>query len=126
MFAPPELVGRASRQFLLRVGVGAGADGAYYGLTRDVFEAPPATTVGEETMFNIGPITTHRDAVLKKGTILYSDSGLTVRHSQVSKETPLGFVGSGSAFHSVVNAGNTNYVRREDVARIVNNERTFE
>jgi hypothetical protein len=123
---PPDLVGRSSRQFLLRVGVGAGADGAYYGLTRDVYTPPAGTATGEETMFNVGPVNTHRDAVLKSGAVLYRDSGLVTRHSSVSKETPLGFLGSGETFHVVVNAGNTNYVKRSDVVRIENNEREFE
>lgn len=86
---------------------------------------PDPTLEGEDEMFNIAPATTHRDVVLKPGTVLYRDSKLTRRHSRVDKETPLGFAGSGKAFHAVINAGNTNYVRRDDVVRIVANERTY-
>jgi hypothetical protein len=78
-------------------------------------------------MFNIGPVNTHRDALVKKGAILYADSALTERHSVVDekKDTPFGFNGSGSAFHVIVNAGNTNYVHRGDVIRIYPHEREF-
>lgn len=86
---------------------------------------PDPTLQGDDELFNIAPATTHRDAVLKPGTVLYRDSRLTRRYSRVDDETPLGFVGSGKAFHAVVNAGNTNYVRRVDVARIVINDRSF-
>lgn len=81
---------------------------------------------GGDVLFNVAPITTHRDVVLKAGTVLYSDSGLKRRHSRVEDETPLGFVGSTRSAHVVVNSGNTNYIRRSDAARIEDNERDFE
>lgn len=87
---------------------------------------PDPTVEGDDEMFNVAPATTHRDAVLKAGTVLYRDAKLTRRYSRVDEETPLGFAGSGKAFHVVVNGGNTNYVKRSDVARIVPNERTYE
>lgn len=80
----------------------------------------------EDAMFNIAPLTTHRDAVLRPGTVLYRDAGLTRRHSRTEAGVALGFVGSTATAHVVVNAGNTNYVRRADVERIEANERSFE
>jgi len=81
--------------------------------------------VGEDVMYNVAPLTTHRDAVVRGGAVLYADSAMTKRHSVTSGDTPLGFAGSTSEAHVVVNAGNTNYVHRNDVLRIVNNDRTF-
>lgn len=90
-------------------------------------EPPPAGPADTgDALFNIGPSATYRDAVLKAGTVLYRDAALTVRHSAISKDTPLGFLGSTSSAHVVVNAGNSNYVRREDVKEIVPNERQYE
>jgi len=86
--------------------------------------APPA--VAEDVMFNVGPTTTHRDAIVKGCAELYSDSALQVRHSSTTGDTALGFLGSTAEAHVVVNAGNTNYVRREDVLDIVPNDRTHE
>lgn len=87
----------------------------------------PDAPEGDDPMFNVGPITTHRDAVLKAGTVLFEDSGLKRRHSRVEEATPLGFAGSkGTTAHVVINAGYTNYVRRSDVSEIVANEREFE
>ena len=123
---PPTVMQRACRQFLLAVGAGVGTQGAYYGLSRDVFDDSSEQPTGGDTMYNIGPSTTHRDAVLKAGTVLYSDSALTTRHSAVDKQTNLGFLGSGQAFHVVGNSGNSNYVRRADVIRIINFEREYE
>lgn len=89
--------------------------------------APPVDPVDSgDLMFNVGPSATFRDAVLKAGTVLYRDAALTVRHSAVAGTTPLGFLGSTATAHVVVNAGNTNYVHRADVARIVANERVYE
>jgi hypothetical protein len=87
---------------------------------------PPDPADTGDTMFNIGPSATYRDAVLKAGTILYRDATLTIRHSHVANQTPLGFLGSTSTAHVVVNSGNTNYVRRADVTDIVENERHYE
>jgi len=129
LHVPPSVVARACRQLLIRLGVGGGIDGAYYGFTRDVYtEDDTGAPVGGDAMFNIGPINTHRDALVKKGAVLYSDSALTQRHSHVddAKDTPFGFNGSGGSFHVIVNAGNTNYVRRSDVIRIYPYEREFD
>ena len=119
---------RACRQLLIRIGAGATVNGAYYGFSRDVYsEEDTGAPVGGDAMFNIGPVNTHRDALVKKGAILYSDSALTQRHSHVddAKDTPFAFNGSGQGFHVIVNAGNTNYVRRADVIRIYPYEREF-
>lgn len=86
----------------------------------------PSTLDSGDLMFNVGPLSTYRDAVLKGGAVLYRDAALTVRHSAVSRRTPLAFLGSTRTAHVVVNAGNTNYVHRADVERIVVNERGFE
>ena len=77
-------------------------------------------------MFNIGPTTTHRDAVLRGGAVLYRDGALTIRHSGVSSITRLGFLGSTSTAHVVVNSGYTNYVHKQDVIRIEVNDRSYE
>lgn len=106
-----------------RTGRIRGLGRANFGVVRAQPELPPDEG---DLMFNVGPSSTYRDAVLKAGTILYRDGALTVRQSAVSKETPLGFLGSTATAHVVVNAGNTNYVRRADVARIVANERGYE
>lgn len=87
---------------------------------------PEVFTDSGDVMFDIGPSSTYRDAVLKPKTILYRDAALTVRHSAVANETPLGFLGSTGTAHVVVNGGKTNYVRRADVSRIVLNERGYE
>lgn len=79
-----------------------------------------------EPMFNIAPLTTHRDAVLRAGTVLYRDGGLKRRHSRTENGVALGFVGSTGTAHVVVNSGNTNYVRRSDVEQIVANDRSFD
>jgi hypothetical protein len=76
---------------------------------------PPPSTKPEDVMYNVGPSSTYRDAVLKAGTVLYADSTLTERYSSVDEETSLGFHGSGDKFHVVINGGRTNYVRKEDV-----------
>lgn len=129
LHVPTSVVARACRQLLIRIGAGATVDGAYYGLSRDVYTqddtAPPE---GVDRMFNIGPINTHRDALVKKGAVLYADSALTDRHSHVddAKDTAFGFNGSGQAYHVIVNAGNVNYVRRSDVIRIFPFEREFD
>lgn len=80
----------------------------------------------EDVMFNVAPITTHRDAMVRAGAVLYRDSALTDRYSAIgSTDTPLGFVGSTNTAHVVINAGNTNYVAREDVVEIYAHERLF-
>jgi hypothetical protein len=81
--------------------------------------------ISEDVMFNVAPVTTHRDAVVRNGAILYRDSELTERYSAVGEDTALGFLGSTNTAHVVVNSGNTNYVLREDVLAIVPAERTF-
>jgi len=86
----------------------------------------PEPESAEDVMYNVGPLTTHRDAIVKACSELYSDSSLTLRHSAVGADTALGFLGSTAEAHVVVNAGNTNYVRREDVLDIVPNDRTYE
>lgn len=128
LHVPTSVVARACRQLLIRIGAGATVDGAYYGLSRDVYSEPdPAEpSDGDDAMFNIAPATSHRDAVLKAGTVLYADSALTKRHSGVDEQTPLGFLGSGGTFHVVANTGNTNYVRRADVIRIVSHDREYD
>jgi hypothetical protein len=98
---------------------------ANYAVVAALPEPEPVTDSGD-VMFNVGPTSTYRDAVLKAGTVLYRDAALTTRHSAVKNETPLGFMGSTATAHVVVNAGRSNYVRRDDVARIVINERQFE
>lgn len=115
----------ASQLVVNRSGARAGFGRAWFAIVR-AKPLPPLISDLEDVMFNVGPIVTERDAVLKKGAVLYEDSALLERRSAVSKETPLGFVGSTATAHVVVNAGNTNYVRREDVARIVANRRTFQ
>lgn len=130
LHVPPSTVERMCRQFLIAAGGGVTATGAYYGLTRDVYNEPDDGDVAEDddVSFNIGPVNTHRDAVLKPNTTLYSNSGLTKRqsHSNTSAEQAFGFVGSTPDAHVIVNGGNTVYVRRADVVRIVNYEREFE
>jgi hypothetical protein len=75
----------------------------------------PPSTISEDRMYNVGPSSTYRDATLKAGAILYEDSALTKRYSAVSKETDLGFGGSGDNYHVVINGGRTNYVAKSDV-----------
>jgi hypothetical protein len=87
---------------------------------------PLQATTADDVMFNVGPITTHRDCVCKDGAVLYSDAGLSKRYSVCSGETTLGFVGSTNTAHIVVNAGYTNFIRREDVSSIVPFARDFE
>jgi hypothetical protein len=77
-------------------------------------------------MVNVGPITTHRDAIVADGAILYADGSLRTRHSVATGETAFGFVGSTGTAHVIVNAGHTNYVARDDVLEIVDAERDFE
>ena len=98
------------------------SDGNHSTTTTTWAVAPSA----EDVMFNVGPTTTHRDAIVKGCAELYSDSALQVRHSSTTGDTALGFLGSTAEAHVVVNAGNTNYVRREDVLDIVPNDRTHE
>ena len=80
----------------------------------------------DDVMFNVAPITTHRDCVVSDGAVLYSDSGLTKRYSVVTGDTLLAFAGSVGDAHVVINAGYTNYVRRADVQTIVANDRKFD
>lgn len=81
----------------------------------------------EDVMFNVGPMTTHRDALLRAGAILYRDSELSERYSAVGDDDkPFGFVGSTNTAHIIVNAGNTNYVARGDVVQIYPADRDFE
>lgn len=86
--------------------------------------APPS----EDTTYNVGPLTTHRDAVLKPNTVIYSDSALQVRvsHSDECAEQAFGFTGSGELFHAIVNGGNVQYVPRDSLVRTVTIDRTFE
>ena len=83
-----------------------------------------------DVMFNVGPSATYRDAVINgtpsKPAVLYKDAAMTIRHSAVENITHLGFLGSTATCHVVVNAGNTNYVRRADVLEMVPNERHYE
>ena len=97
-----------------------------YGLVRqpEYEQVDPANS--GDVLFNIGPTTTHRDVVLRGGTVLYRDGALTIRQSGVSSITRLGFLGSTSTAHVVVNAGYSNYVRKEDVIRIEVNDRSYE
>jgi len=90
--------------------------------------AHPAAPKSEDVMYNVGPLTTHRDAVLKPNTALYRDAQLQERysHSDECAEQAFGFTGSTDVAHVIVNGGSTNYVRREDVVSIVANDRTFE
>lgn len=128
LHVPPSVVARACRQLLIRIGAGATVDGAYYGFTRDVYtEDETAPPEGVDMSYNIAPVNTHRDALVKKGAILYADSALTERHSHVDDkvDTPFAFNGSGQAFHVIVNSGSTNYVHRSDVIRIFPYEREF-
>ena len=85
----------------------------------------PASESAEDVMFNIAPVTTHRDAIVRDCAILYSDSGLTERYSVVTGDTGFGFVGSTNTAHVIVNAGSTNYVARADVLDIVTKDRTY-
>ena len=80
---------------------------------------PPAGGYAEDVMFNVAPMTTHRDAIVRDCAVLYRDSALSVRHSVATGDTALAFVGSTNDAHIVVNAGNTNYVRRADVVDII-------
>lgn len=80
----------------------------------------------EDVSFNIAPVTTHRDAIVRDGAVLYSDSALSLRYSVATGDTGLGFVGSTNTAHVVVNGQNTNYVDRADVLKIVPKDRTFE
>jgi hypothetical protein len=58
--------------------------------------------------------------------VLFSDSALTRRQSRTEEGVDLGFAGSGSKFHAVVNAGHVVYVAREDVeTTTIVNDRTF-
>jgi hypothetical protein len=101
------------------------SDGNHSTTTTRWSVAPPLP-VAEDVMFNVAPMTTHRDAIVANCSILYTDSGLTTRYSSASGDTALGFVGATADAYIVVNAGNTNYVRREDVLDIVPNDRTYE
>jgi hypothetical protein len=130
MRVPPALVGKACREYLVRMGAGAGVGDAYFALTPDVYkvtEAPPEVVAGGDVMFNVAPLTTHRDVVLKPNTVLYEDSGLTERYSHSgAAQKAFGFAGSGNTYHAIVNGGYTNYVRREDVLNIIENDREHE
>ncbi len=86
----------------------------------------PPSSSGDDFMFNVAPLTTHRDAIVREGAVLYSDSALSVRYSATSSEVALGFLGSTNEAHVVINGGFTNYVNRSDVLRIVGADRTFE
>jgi len=91
-------------------------------------EEPPASSDSsseEDVMYNVAPLTTHRDAIVRDGAVLYADAALQRRHSVATGDTALGFAGSGGVFHVVVNAGYTNYVRREDVREIVASDREY-
>ena len=92
---------------------------------RTAAHPPSEPASGEDMSFNVAPVTTHRDAVVADGAILYRDSGLTERHSVATGETALGFLGSTADAHVLVNAGATNYVHRADVLRIVANDREY-
>lgn len=82
---------------------------------------------GEDVMFNVAPMTTHRDALVKAGAVLYEDSGLSLRYSAIGDtDKAFGFVGSTNVAHIIINAGNTNYVERDDVLDIYPNDRTFD
>lgn len=86
-----------------------------------------ADTAAEDVLFNVAPMTTHRDALVRACAILYKDSDLLERHSIVANtDTPFGFVGSTNIAHIIVNAGNTNYVNRDDVLDIFPYDREFD
>lgn len=128
MRVAPRIVARGAREYLVRYGAGAQAGDAYYSLTPDVYEsAPPEVPESEDVMFNVAPATTHRDVILRPETVLYEDSALTERYSHSGpKRKAFGFWGSGGTFHVIVNGGQANYVRREDVLDVVENDRTHE
>jgi hypothetical protein len=84
---------------------------------------PPAGGYAEDVMFNVAPMTTHRDAIVRDCAVLYRDSALSVRHSVATGDTALAFIGSTNDAHIVVNAGSTNYVRRTDVVDIITADR---
>lgn len=88
--------------------------------------SPSQSTVADDVMFNVAPTTTHRDCVCKDGAVLYSDAGLSKRYSVCSGETNLGFIGATNTAYVVINAGYTNYIRREDVSAIVPFARDYE
>ena len=83
-------------------------------------------TGSDDVMFNVAPMTTHRDLVVMDGTILYSDSALTKRHSVATGDTLMAFAGSVGEAYVVINSGYTNYIRRDSICTIVANDRTFE
>jgi hypothetical protein len=86
----------------------------------------PRAIVGDDEMYNVAPLTTHRDAIVRDGAILYRDSALIARYSVATGDTAFGFLGSTGEAHVIANAGSSNYVNRDDVLEIVANERTFE
>jgi hypothetical protein len=86
---------------------------------------PDPTVEGMDVMFNVGPITTHRDAVLAPGAVIWKDSKMTRRYSRVDKPTRLGFIGSTAAAHVVADGDFVCYVSRAQVSSIEINDRTY-
>jgi hypothetical protein len=82
-------------------------------------EPPPAGTTGDDVMYNVAPLTTHRSAIVRNCADLFADSSLTSPVDIGSEGQPLGFAGSTADAHVVVKGDIVLYVRRDDVLEII-------
>jgi len=81
--------------------------------------APPPGTEGDDVMYNVAPLTTHRSAIVRNCSDLFADSSLTSPVDLGSEGQPLGFAGSTADAHLVVKGDTVLYVRRADVLEII-------
>ena len=81
-------------------------------------QAPPPPT-GDDVMYNVAPLTTHRSAIVRNCADLFADSSLTSPVDIGSEGQPLGFAGSTADAHVVVKGDIVLYVRRDDVLEII-------
>jgi len=81
--------------------------------------APPPGTTGDDVMYNVAPLTTHRSAIVRNCADLFADSSLTSPVDIGSEGQPLGFAGSTADAHLVVKGDTVLYVRRTDVVEII-------
>jgi len=97
------------------------SDGNHSTTTTQWHKAPPPP-VAEDVMYNVGPLTTHRLAIVRNCADLYGDSAFTSKIDTGSEGQPLGFAGSTSEAHVVIKGDLVLYVKRADVLEIISGD----
>lgn len=98
-----------------------------HGCDHPLVGATPVPVVPEgDQMYRVVRCTTHTDAIVRKGAVMYEDSALTEPHSHpLEVDTALAHSGTGAKFEAVIDAGETVYVHTADVVRTVEHDREF-